>query len=285
MKKSLLLTYLILLTILIFSFSSTALAENNKLTNDACLFCHAGKDLQVSRSGQNLSLFIDQKEFEESIHATNNCTTCHDQITEIPHKNTIYGDELRMKVNDRCLYCHQDVAAEYTKGVHSQIKTKDSASRPNAFCSDCHGNHRILKKENPESIANRTKISAECAKCHEHQKEAYYESFHGKANYLGSKISASCADCHGSHQIQGPNEASSTVSKTNTPKTCAKCHVVARENFAVGLEHWTLTNTPGSSPMYYTFKFFIWLTIGIIALLVIHMEMELYRLYQNVKKG
>ena len=281
MKKRLLLTYIILFTILLLSFSSVAFAENKKLTNDACLFCHAGKDLQVSRSGQNVSLFIDQKEFDESIHGTNNCTTCHDQITEVPHKDAIYGDELRIKINERCMYCHQDLATDYTKGIHSKIK----GSRPNAFCSDCHGSHNILKKENPESMANRTKISAECAKCHEHQKEAYYESFHGKANYLGSKISASCADCHGSHQIHGPNEAASTVSKANTPKTCAKCHVVARENFANGIEHWTLTKTPGSEPMYYTFKFFIWLTIVIIALLIVHMEMELYRLYQNAKKG
>ena len=264
-------------------FSSTAFAENKTLTNDSCLFCHAGKDLQVSRSGLNVSLFINQQEFDESIHGTNNCTTCHDQITEIPHKNTIYGDELRVKINARCMYCHQDLVADYTTGVHSKIK--DKTSRPNAFCSDCHGNHRILKKENPESMANRTKISEECAKCHKEQEEAYYESFHGKANYLGSKISASCADCHGSHQIQGPKEVTSTVSEANTPKTCAKCHVVARENFAKGIEHWTLTNTPGSTPMYYTFKFFIWLTIGIIALLIVHMEMELYRLYQNVKKG
>lgn len=266
---------LLLLSISLAWFPSAAIGAE-ELTNDKCLSCHAEKNFQINRMGQTINISVEPELFKKSIHGSNACTTCHPDITSVPHKNTIYGAEQKEKINERCMTCHKDITKEYKESVHTG----------KASCSDCHGSHAIMKKEDAASLANRVNVSAVCMKCHDGEvKEAYMESFHGKANHLGSKKAASCADCHGAHNIQGPNEPTSMVSKAETPKTCAQCHLVARENFANGLEHTTLSNKPGSAPMYWTFKFFIWLTIIVITLLFVHMEMELYRIYKVNKGG
>lgn len=265
----------LLIMLIMILLSGSALAQE-ALSNDKCLSCHGEKNFYVNRLGTNIDISVAPALFNKSIHGANNCTTCHEDITSVPHKNTIYGVQQKLKVNEKCMNCHQDISKEY----------EESAHKGKTFCSDCHGSHTIMKKEDLASSSNRVNASKVCMKCHDGEvKEAYMESFHGKANSLGSLKAASCADCHGAHKIIGPNEIGSSVSKAETPNTCAKCHLVARPNFAEGKEHTLLANIPGSEPLYYTFKFFIWLTILVITLLFIHMEMELYRIFKNIKKG
>ena len=268
---------LFLLIVLLVCFPSATYAQP-ELTNEQCLSCHGEEKFLINRIGQSIDISVDPKLFQDSIHGSNSCNTCHPDITSVPHKNTIYGLEQKVFINNQCMSCHEEIAKGYKESAHGKMKS--------AFCSDCHGSHKIEKKEDLASNSNRINISKVCMECHDGEvKHAYMESFHGKANHLGSKRAASCADCHGSHDILGPQEPASMVSKTETPQTCAKCHLVARPNFAEGLEHTVLKNQPGSAPLYWTFKFFIWLTIIVISLLFIHMEMELYRIYKQIKKG
>lgn len=260
------------------------LVENIPLKASDCFKCHGNKNFTVDRAGEKVSLYVDQEAYQKSIHGTNSCLTCHPNTPSIPHKNALHGLAEKNAVNKRCQECHQDIAKEYVKSSHG---IGEGYNKPNAYCFDCHGVHNIMKKQESKSLVFKSNLTQTCTKCHEGEiEEAYMESFHGKAVSLGSKTAATCADCHGSHNILGPQEPESQVSKANTPETCAKCHLTPRPNFAEGIEHYSLTKTtPGSLPMYITLKFFTWLTIICISALFVHMEMELYRKLKETKKG
>ncbi|GAW28154.1 cytochrome c3 family protein [Carboxydocella sp. ULO1] len=249
------------------------LAENRRF-NEGCLRCHGAIGLKTKMDGKIVSLYVDEGEYLVSQHGTNRCTTCHRDITEYPHTGALTGEKMRVAIDNNCRDCHKDVTAVYSNSVHNG----------KVRCSACHGVHNIRKKEDALALVAKQQIPHTCtaAGCHSGRiKESYEESFHGKAVLLGSQKAASCVDCHGSHEIKGPGMAASPVSKTNTPKTCAKCHFKPEVNFAAGKEHFLLEKEGEGAPMYYTLKFFVWLTIIVVTLLIIHMQLELYRKLRN----
>ncbi|AET70470.1 DnaJ-class molecular chaperone with C-terminal Zn finger domain [Desulfosporosinus orientis DSM 765] len=179
---------------------------------------------------------------------------------------------------ESCLQCHGDKASNLQSSVHSFLS-----------CTSCHTN--IQGFPHPEGAAlTKKEVVAACSSCHKGEiAESYAESYHGKAVKLGSTKAATCANCHGSHNILGPDDPKSLVSAANTPKTCAGCHDKASPGFSQGETHFKLASTGSGAPMYYTAKFFVWLTIITITLLIIHIEMQLYHNLRSVlgarKKG
>jgi hypothetical protein len=80
------------------------------------------------------------------------------------------------------------------------------------------------------------------------------------------------------------SDPQATYSATRLPDTCARCHGgEAQENFIKGIEHKTLAAGSGL-PEYYTFKFFIWLTILTVVALIVHMEVELFHLFKRSRQ-
>ncbi|MBO8167599.1 MAG: hypothetical protein H0Z35_00275 [Thermoanaerobacteraceae bacterium] len=281
-RKILLVVLVGILTILVgttvAAASTDAAAKNQK-----CLQCHGNKDFSIKHDGETIPLYVDVEQYQQSIHGTNSCETCHADVQNIPHKNVVYGEELERKIDQRCQTCHGNVNKEYRDSIHGMLQAE---GKETAGCSDCHGSHNIRKKEDPLSLVNRTNITETCTKCHDgHIAESYAESFHGKAVSLGSTKAATCVDCHTGHSILGPEDPKSTVHKDNIPETCASCHNQAQPNFAEGVEHWTFEPDGPGKPMYYTLKFFTWLTIITIVLLIIHIELELFRRYRDARRG
>ncbi len=279
-RKILLFVFLSLALVLIGATASVAEAAE---PNDQCLQCHSNKGFSIEKEGKTVSLYVDSNELSQSVHGTNDCQTCHAGMEDIPHKETVSSvRELAAKVTERCQVCHADVNKEYKDSTHGKLAAEGQET---AYCSDCHGAHTIVKTENENSLVNRTNITETCTKCHSGEiAESYVESFHGKAVNLGSTKAATCVDCHTDHMILGPTEPKSTVSKANVPETCASCHNTAQPNFAVGSEHWTFEPDGPGKPMYYTLKFFTWLTIATIVLLIVHIELDLFRKYKNAGK-
>lgn len=262
--------------------TKSRLAEVEKI-NNGCLSCHAKKPTAKGRvPGQ--APFIDREKLHTSGHSQIACTKCHDDVKEGAKPSVIVGGrELAKKVDRTCQKCHEDIDKVYEKSSHGKLLEQ---GKETALCSDCHGSHNIRKTSDPESETYAKNSVETCVKCHAHKyKETYEESFHGRAVHLGSVTSATCVSCHGSHAILGPSEPESTVNKANIPKTCAQCHLKARANFAAGTEHAELKAQGPGAPTYWTLKFFTWLTIIVFTLLIIHIEMELFRRYQNIKKG
>lgn len=169
------------------------------------------------------------------------------------------------QAQESCLQCHGDQRSEVAGSVHSFLS-----------CTSCHIG--ITGYPHPQGASlNKKESVATCTSCHKGLvTDSYARSFHGKAVHLGSERSASCADCHGAHDILGQNDSDSKVAKQNIPETCATCHGKASPGFSQGEEHYELKPTGPGAPMYYTGKFFIWLTLITITALVIHIELQLY---------
>ncbi len=235
---------------------------------DACIACHSDEDLSITFDGQKISLYVDPEAYQSSVHGAFPCTACHSEIDGIPHSNPIYGDELSIAVSKSCQNCHRDISDEFSSSIHASV---------GVTCADCHGSHSIERVDSPTSTVYRTNLDDLCAKCHSGEViESYRESFHGKAVSLGSQEAATCTTCHGTHDIRPFTDPESRVSEENLPTTCAQCHGEANANWTKGKEHVTRAPTGPGAPMYYTYKFFIWLTLGTITVLVVHILIELY---------
>ncbi len=174
------------------------------------------------------------------------------------------GAEVLAQLN--CNQCHADVANEFKSSVHSSLS-----------CTSCHSD--VTTYPHTESAkVDKKKSVAMCTTCHTGRvADSYQHSFHGKAVFLGSQRSASCVDCHSAHEVLSQDNPNSQVAKENVPQTCAQCHDNPSPGFAQGTEHFELSAMGPGKPMYYTAKFFVWLTMIAMTLLVIHIELQLYR--------
>ncbi|MFA6601100.1 MAG: cytochrome b/b6 domain-containing protein [Candidatus Omnitrophota bacterium] len=198
--------------VLLYAQDKPAGAKAAPISNDDCFACH-----------DNLA----PDRFHSSVHGRNLCTSCHNDIQELPHP-----EELK-KV--QCSSCHRLEAEVYNTSDHGMaVKSKIEA----ASCQTCHGDpHAIFDSRNPESPVYRLNIPKTCAHCHDDEKkmapynllerlplQSYSETVHGKALAKGVIQSAICTDCHGSHDLHSPANPKSKIFKRNIPSTCGKCH-------------------------------------------------------------
>lgn len=273
---------LALLLMVVFLSASAASAEDllqkAARINEGCLRCHAAQGLNANFDGKTVSLYVDTAKYKKSMHGTMACTYCHTNIVDYPHTQALKGKALIKQVNGECRRCHKDITPQYNRSVHGQINKE---GRQNAYCSDCHGIHNIYKKEVPEATISHNNSVYTCAKCHKKTMKQYELDFHGKSVILGGKEAASCVSCHGSHTVLGPENNASAVSKENTPKTCAKCHLYALDNFAKGKMHYDLTPKGDGAVSFWTLIFFTWLTIGTVTFVLVVMLIELGRKWIN----
>lgn len=261
--------------IFLLCLSPTAHATSNMSeSNQQCMQCHGNPDFAVEEEGKTKSLFVESLAFETSVHTFMECASCHPGADVFPHDETVKID--RTKITETCSTCHANQTEEYSNSFHANGA---------ATCTDCHEIHSIQKQANIP-IGQRLQSEVEtCTKCHQGRiSESYQESFHGKAVSLGGTKVPSCVSCHGAHDILGPNDPASPVAIANIPQTCATCHKEPQANMAAGTEHFLLEREGPGKPMFYTYKFFTWLTIITITLLIIHIELELFRRYRDSKQ-
>jgi hypothetical protein len=218
-----------------------------------CIKCHEDPELRT-RFDVPSPRFI--KAYEDSVHGrairrgglviTALCNDCHGTHTILP------ADDPDSSVNRKnipadCGKCHAGITSVYGESVHGLAL---KASNPDApVCTDCHGEHTILKPADPESKVSAKNIPLTCSACHEDVKLAetynlpgrrlvtYLESYHGVANKFGKTVVANCASCHGIHDIRPSKDPKSSIHKQNLPQTCGKCHPGAGEHFAEGSVH------------------------------------------------
>ena len=279
------------MSLFLFTNLTMASAENDpelaslvkvREENARCLRCHGAEGFKTNFSGDIVSLYVNGKDFQASIHESLSCLTCHKGMTDYPHAKTDSKQSFKQTLNQNCQYCHEDVNAVYKNSIHGK---RLAEGKKTALCSDCHGAHNVFKKDDPRSQVFATNQVDACTRCHEEKKESYNWGIHGKTVALGSKEkTATCSACHTSHDILGPDDPASTVADQNIPQTCSQCHVGANANFANGLEHYTLTSEGENAPMYYTYKFFSVILVATVALFVIYIEMDLYRRIRNTSK-
>lgn len=221
-----------------------------------CLSCHLdNEDIRFKTAPS--AKFITA--YEHSVHASEiakgnaNAATCIDCHTS---HGVIPGSDQNSSVNKfnipaTCSHCHGQIAKDFNESIHGVHLAKGDKESP--ACTDCHGEHNILRHDDPEAPVAFKNLSREvCSPCHSSVKlEAKYgintdryktfsDSYHGLAIKGGSLEVANCASCHGSHNIKPSSDPTSLISKANLVKTCGSCHPGANANFTIGKIHVTL---------------------------------------------
>jgi len=204
---------------LVLAFAAPARAQEAP-DNDTCLACHGDPSADP---------FIDPELFGASIHGRNRCTSCHRDVTEIPHGVPLAPVS--------CASCHRIETEVYLNSDHG-LALKAGVTEA-ATCRSCHGNaHELLSSRNPASPVHRANIPETCAQCHGKTAEmarfrlaqpepvaSYDESVHGRALIeRGVAAAAVCTDCHGSHDLHRATNPGSKLYWQRIPATCGKCH-------------------------------------------------------------
>ena len=256
MERLLLLVILAILVVISANFASAASpkkkAEPPKPTNEDCLACHSDSTMSKEVAGKQVSLFVSNEHFKNSIHSMFTCVDCHSDIKSSPHEST------PAKVS--CAQCHADQQVAYARSFHGQAAEKGDTSA--ATCVSCHGSpHEILPAADPKSRVNHANIAATCGSCHGqkfvmqasgHSAQpflSYQESVHGRAVAAGSDKAAVCTDCHGAHEILAASDPKSSIFKFNVPATCAKCHSSVQQEFAQSIHGQAISRGNWQAPV------------------------------------
>lgn len=177
-------------------------------------------------------------EFHQSIHAKAwtgeahpACLECHGN----PHAILAPGDSrspvYALNLPRTCGRCHgdpelakrwgiKDVYGLYIDSIHGFALTR-SGLLVAASCSSCHGAHRILAPQDPESPVAREHVPETCGACHAGIEARYADGVHGKAMHGGNAGAPVCTDCHTVHQIA---RVHAEKWQMKTVATCGNCH-------------------------------------------------------------
>ncbi|MGC8652978.1 MAG: cytochrome c3 family protein [Candidatus Kryptoniota bacterium] len=177
--------------------------------NNDCLVCHSDSSLTTKRNGKELSLYVDSKIFDSSVHGELACVDCHVGFNpdSIPHSKGV------LTVN--CNNCH-DVKfgtsrVERSKFAHEKVS-----------CSGCHGTHDIYP---PEKLAS----AQFCLKCHQREK-SYLTSRHSGVKVADSLFS--CESCHlKAHKVQ----VVKNILPQDQTRMCSTCHKSDSAAVAAGI--------------------------------------------------
>ncbi len=231
--------------------SNSPVAKKN--LPDTCGACHSNPDFLARHK---IPFAHPVEAYRSSVHgravaagntAAASCSDCHGSHAIFPNQDS------RSKINHwnvpkTCAGCHPAVAKIYEESVHGQAVARGAPGAP--VCTDCHGEHRILAPQEPDSLVNPARVStATCGRCHGDERlEARYnlpadrvpsfeDSYHGLESRAGGQTVANCASCHGIHNILPSSDPRSTVNPANLAHTCGQCHPGAGKSFAIGTVH------------------------------------------------
>jgi hypothetical protein len=171
---------------------------------------------------------------DASVHAkvsAQPCQGCHGDIHAILASSNPKSGTYPSNLPRTCGACHSDgklatqhgLPAVYTKymdSIHGFALTKDGLLVA-ASCSSCHGSHKILSRNNPDSRTNRAHVAETCGTCHAGPKQDYMAGIHGQGAAMGDKRAPVCTDCHTTHQIASVRTAEWQM---KTTATCGGCH-------------------------------------------------------------
>ncbi|HEX9973249.1 MAG TPA: cytochrome b/b6 domain-containing protein [bacterium] len=210
-------------------FLSINVGYSQTITLVKCLECHSDSTLTKTVDDSiEVSLYVDQEKFGNSVHGGFECVDCHNNIEEIPHDENLKHPD--------CHTCHDDIAAEYSQSLHGMSLAKGDKDAP--YCWDCHSSHYVYASADSLSMTSKLNQPVTCAKCHSdpsfvkkhhipiaNPSSMYETSVHFKMiKENGSSESASCSDCHGGHDLQAKGNPTSKINKFNIAKTCSQCH-------------------------------------------------------------
>jgi predicted CXXCH cytochrome family protein len=196
-----------------------------------CLKCHERPDVFKVAGADTLSMTVDKREIDHSVHENIPCVKCHADIDPRRHRPC----ETAGTVD--CSNCHAKISEEYAASGHGQNHALGVAAAP--YCTTCHGSHGTRRHTDERALTFRASVPDLCGQCHGEGRQAahvaelsqpaalvdYSTSVHGRGlTEKGLLPSAICIDCHGSHMILGHKDERSSVNASAIAATCAVCH-------------------------------------------------------------
>ncbi len=232
--------------------NSTISAKNLPYT---CASCHhklrlkEDPDIRITDSFDRYVRGIHAEGIREGIGSAASCNDCHG--THNLRKASDPGSMVnKMNIPKTCAKCHNDISIKYFRGIHGKALKAGILDAPN--CTDCHGEHEILRIDDPNSPVNASNLSEfVCGKCHNNSQlmekygmvegrfTSYQDSYHGLAIRGGSLKAANCVSCHGAHEVLPASNPASSINTNNIVATCQKCHPKANLAFATSYTHQT----------------------------------------------
>lgn len=226
---------------------------------DGCAPCHYERKMYRDTSdGNKKYLWVDVKEFADSVHGSLGCVACHDEMNGGHHERPELVGEWKVLAGKRtwdanaiaaCLNCHKEIGAQWKETVHGAA-IFDEGIMQAADCADCHGYHYIKPVHDKGSPVNIENQPFTCATCHDQVAivdrfglsknvfNTYKDSFHGKKQEIGGLSTiAVCASCHGVHDIYASKDPRSRVNDRNLAATCGECHYGSEYGFAQAFTH------------------------------------------------
>jgi cytochrome b subunit of formate dehydrogenase len=255
-----------------------------------CASCHA--DAEMAKKFR-IPVVRPVQAYVQSVHARavqagkegavcSHCHGAHDILPGSDPASRIW----RTKVPETCGQCHSGVLVTYQGSVHGEAVARGVRDAP--VCTDCHGEHRILSSNEPNSPVFVDNIAGEtCGRCHGSARlsekyglpldkvPAFEDSFHGLALRTGLMTVANCASCHGVHGILPSSDPRSNVNEHNLPKTCGQCHPGAGTRFSLGRVH--VSATDGSPAIYWIRLIYLWVIVLTIGGMVLHNLIDFLR--------
>jgi nitrate/TMAO reductase-like tetraheme cytochrome c subunit len=160
-----------------------------------CVDCHGRHDIRSSR---------DKGSPTYPLNLPNTCGKCHGDAKIIEAGGIKIGD----------------VFAKYHDSIHGKALEK-SGLIVSAKCTDCHGNHEIRRKSDPQSGVFRANVPSTCGKCHDGIQALYASGVHGSKLAAGDPKVPVCTDCHTAHEIR---RTDADAWKLDVLAECGSCH-------------------------------------------------------------
>lgn len=205
--------------------SPSKIPHPEKLKPVECAKCH-------EKAAGDYSATVHAKARQGGNTVAANCADCHGTHDILrsaePASRTSHAN-----VEATCSRCHGDdatvtkanlpggnVGRTFHDSIHGRA-LKGAAQGSAPTCSNCHGAHSILAKDDPNSRTHRAKVPDTCGTCHKPEREAFLKGMHGRLRQDGVLAAPGCTDCHSAHAIRQHETARF---QTEVIKECGTCH-------------------------------------------------------------
>jgi cytochrome b subunit of formate dehydrogenase len=260
-------------------------AQFKRTQEKVCLSCHLD-NVDVKQRISPTAGFI--ASYDASVHGAAltrgigkaaNCIDCHGSH-EVNKGSNPDSRVSKQNISTTCGTCHPNIAQAFQNSIHGTALRNGVLAAPT--CTDCHGEHNILKHTDPKSPVAAGNVSSQvCSPCHSSVKlsqkfgftsdryKSFADSYHGLAGKHGSVEVANCASCHGVHDIKPSSDSTSRINKKNLANTCGQCHPGANENFTRGSVH-VIAEERQEDVLYFVTTMYIILIAVVIGGMLIH---------------
>jgi predicted CXXCH cytochrome family protein len=159
------------------------------------------------------------------------CADCHGKHDILPSDHSD-SKTYKMNIPFVCGVCHREgapvarlydlsqhnIMANYSQSIHGEGLFKRGLI-VTATCTDCHGYHDILPRNDLNSSVSQKNITGTCMVCHARIEEVHVKVIRGELWEKTGGVIPSCTDCHQPHRVRAENMVLRT-----SDKECMVCH-------------------------------------------------------------